>query len=306
MSKEKLGKFFTIAKDRFVGADVGNTSVLITYYLLLSLAPLVIAVGNILPFLNIDPTSVMGYLDTVVPEAVLPILEPIVSGLLTNGSGGLLSLGLIAAIWSSSRGIRYLQKGMNKAYGIPDTASFIAKRLVSLVTILLILLLLIAFVVVFSMGEALLQGLAPILPQAGQLMHTLLDLKWPVAIGFLFCMLLIVYRVTPDVKLRFRDVLPGVFLALVGLLALVQGFTIYMRFATRNLSSYGTLGALFLLMFWLNFTVTLVLVGAVLNASIREYRFGKAEEEQGGVDRVISKTRDTLAARLRQWVAKKR
>lgn len=298
MKNERLKRFILIAKDRFLGAEVGSTSALISYYLLLSLFPLAIAVGSVLSSLHIDPAMVLAFLDTIVPEAIMSVLSPIILSLLTGGSGGLLSVGLIAAIWSTSRGVNYLQRGLNRAYGLTGKPNFIVKRLVSLVTIVLIILLLLAFALVFGFGENILHGLSPAFSWAEELIHTLADLKWPVTVGFLFCMLLIVYCVTPDVKVRLRDTLPGTALATIGLLILVQAFTLYLRFTTRSFSSYGVIGAFLLLMLWLNFSAIIVLVGAVLNASIGEYRFGKATRLESGIDRAVSNAGRALLARL--------
>lgn len=294
MDKEKLKAVFLVAKDRLIGAAVGSTSVMITYYLLLSLFPMIIAVGNILPLFGINAAAVMGYLDMIIPQPLLPWLLPIIESLLGSTSGALLSFSLLTGIWSASRGVNFLQKGMNKAYGIPDKGSFITRRLVAMVTILLILLLLVAFALVFSFGEALAEQVAG----ADRVMAMLQYWKWPVMIVFIFLMLMIVYRVTPDVKLRLRQVWPGALLATAGLLILVQLFTFYLSYVTRTLSSYGALGAFFLLMVWVNFSVRIVLVGAVLNASIGEYYHGPAQEVQSRMDNAI----DKWQARLWAWL----
>lgn len=306
MNKEKLVRFGSIVKRRFTGADVDGSSVLIAFYLLLSLFPLLIVVGNILVLLGIDHHSALEYAALVVPEVVMPVLEPVVENLLVSASGGFLSLGVLAAVWSSSRGVVYMQRAMDKAYGIPGNGNFIVKRLVSLVTILLILLLLVAFVALFSVGDIILQALSPFLPWAGSAIDYLKALKWPVTLGFLFAFLVLVYRVTPDVKLRVRDVLPGAAVATVGLVALVQLFTIYVAFSTRSLNSYGVLGTFFVMMYWLKYTAVVVILGAVVNASIREYRFGKAQEVYSSVDAALDKTRDNLIGRLKSYLDRRR
>ncbi|MDL2219091.1 YihY/virulence factor BrkB family protein [Ruminococcaceae bacterium OttesenSCG-928-O06] len=301
MQKLDWKKLFSILKERLAGAEVTHTSVLIAYYLLLSIFPLLIAVGNLLPILGVDPTNAVEYMRAIVPAAVLPVLEPIVLSLLTGASGGLLSISVIGAIWSASRGINFLQKGMNKAYGIPKAGNFVTKRIVSIITILLIILLLVAFVLVFALGEMLLETLFPGISWAGNLLAWVKGLKWPVALLFLFVLLWLVYCVTPDVKVRPRDVLPGTVLGTVCTLALVQGFTFYVQATARSFSSYGALSTFFVLMFWLNFTAISVLLGAVLNATIAEYRYGPAEESLTGVDTVVAKTRDGLLKRARTF-----
>lgn len=304
--REKALRFFGIVRERFTGAEVGSTSVLIAYYLLLSLFPLILAVGNILPLFHINYEVLIDYMNLVLPEPVAPLLDGIVRGLLTSANGGLLSVGAVGLIWSAGRGINYLQKGMNKAYGIPDESSFIAKRLVSMLTVLLMLVFFAAFVLFFSIGQSFLDTISPNSPWAAALIQTVLGWKWPVAIAFILVILTLIYRITPDVKLRIRDALPGAVFSTIGSLLLVQAFTIYVQFATRSMSSYGTLSAFFVLMFWLQFTCVILVLGAVLNASIAEYRFGKAQPQRSGVDKVLDTTRSSLMARLQQFVKRRK
>ncbi len=304
--KQKFLCYFDIIKERISGSDITNTSVLIAFYLLLSIFPLLIVVGNILPYLHIDPATVISYIDAVVPEAVRTILDPVVQQLLTVSSGGLLSVGIIAGIWSSSKGVAHLSSGINKAYGISTTNSAITKRVLSLITVLLMLLLMAAFVIVFGFGQTIMDWLEPVFPWAGEAAKTIGDLKWPVALVFIFCLLTLVYRVTPDVKLRIRDALPGAALAAVGMLLLVQGFSLYLRFVSRSFSTYGAIGAFFVLMFWLEFTAMIIIVGAVLNASIAQYRFGTAQEEESGVDRVVRQTQNRLLQQARAILIKRK
>lgn len=296
--REKVKRFAYIVKQRLSGAELQVTSVMIAYYLMLSFVPLLIVVGNILPLFNVEAEIAVLYLGEVIPDMVMPAIEPIIRDLLTTTSGGLLSLGLLTGIWSASRGITYIRKGLNKAYGVSDSASYIVKKIVSVVTIVLILLLLILFALVFGFSGVVLEGLAPYIPWAGSLLQQISTLKWPVSLLFIFALLVLVYRATPDVKLRVRDVLLGSAFAAGGLIGLVQAFSLYLQFFSRNLSSYGTLGAFFVMIIWLNFSAGILILGAVLNASISEYRFGAAQKNVSGMDNAVERAKSKL---LQRW-----
>lgn len=303
MNKEKFIKFAMIVKDRFTGAEITNTSVLIAYYVLLSLCPMIIVLGSILPYLRIDPTVVVEYAQILLPAPVQPVLEPIIQNLLTSASGSMLTISSLVLLWSASKGINYLQLGINRAYGVRPESTYLLKRLTSLFTLLVIFLLLVAFIVVFGFGETVLNYLSPLFDWAEPLSGFLRDVKWPVTLIFLFCMFAVVYFITPDTVVRLRHCLPGAALTTVGLLLLVQAFALYVRFATRTFSSYGTLSAFFVLMFWLNFSAMLVIAGGVLNASIYEYKFGRAEEEKSEL--VVSLRNRLLDRLIQRWKARR-
>ena len=97
---------------------MGTTSVVVAYYLLLSLFPLMIALGNLLPYLSIDPNTVLSYVQELIPSQIYDFIGPAIENLLTTSSGGLLSISALAALWSASQSINALQIAMNKAFGV--------------------------------------------------------------------------------------------------------------------------------------------------------------------------------------------
>ncbi|MDL2323577.1 YihY/virulence factor BrkB family protein [Ruminococcaceae bacterium OttesenSCG-928-A16] len=296
----KVVKWVLIFKTRFTQAEVSSSSVIVAYYLLLSLFPLLIAVGNILPMFNITPQSLLPYLNIIVPASLQSVLDPIVVSLLTTSSGGLFSISAIGLVWSASRGIGHLQKCMNKAYGVEPESGLVVKKGISLLMVLVLLLLMVAFVLVFSVGQVVLDKLSEVFLWAEHLVAYLNDFKWPVAIVVIFVVLMLVYRITPDVKLRLRDVWPGSLVGLVGLLALTQLFTVYLQFVAGRVSSYGALGTFIVLMFWLNFSAIIILSGTILNATLYEYKYGKAQPQNSRLDQYLRQKAAVRLAKLQK------
>ncbi len=296
--------FSHIFMSHFKCADVRSTSVLIAYYFLLSIFPLLIAVGNILAFLDIDITAITSYLRVVIPSE---ILNSLIQDLISTSSGGLLSFGILAAIWSSSRGITYMQRGVNKAYGVSPRGNFVIKKAVSLLIIVLIALFLIAFLILFSFGNIIFDSISQFVPRAHTISMYLTDLKWPISCTFLFSLTLLVYFLTPHIKVHIRNVWPGAVFASAGLLGLVQGFTLYLRFFAQRYTSYSTLGTFAVLMLWLHFSAMFFLLGAVLNASIQEYRYGKITDEISRMDTLMNSAQQKLINKvpLIKWILEK-
>ncbi len=287
MGKRGVLRFFKIAIQRLDSAELTSTSVIIAFYALLSFFPLLILIGNLLPLFHLTPEAITSYLETLVPQAVLPVLEPIALSLLKNSSGGLLSVSSIALLWSAGRGISYLQNGMNRVYGIPTDRSYIARHLIGFFFILLIILLVGLFLLLFSFSDMLLAYLAPEVPWAGPVRDVVRGVKWPVALVFLFCLFTPLYVIAPSARLRVRDAMPGAIFSSIGLILLVQLFALYVNFSTRLLSSYGALSSFFVLMFWLNISAMIVVLGALLNASVQEFRFGKIRVDASRIDSLI-------------------
>ncbi len=108
-SNQKLMRFIETTQNRITDSEMGTTSVVVAYYLLLSLFPLMIALGNLLPYLSIDPNTVLSYVQELIPNQIYDFIGPAIENLLTTSSGGLLSISALAALWSASQSINALQ-----------------------------------------------------------------------------------------------------------------------------------------------------------------------------------------------------
>ena len=106
---------FKIFIDTFQQAEVNIYAIVITYYLLLSFFPLLIALGNILPYLNLNDQNVLPYIQELLPPYVYNTVSETVSSLLKTSSGGLLSISAIGTFWAVSKGINGIRISLDKA-----------------------------------------------------------------------------------------------------------------------------------------------------------------------------------------------
>lgn len=92
--------------------------------------------------------------------------------------------------------------------------------------------------------------------------------------------------------MRLRSVLPGAALTTVGWLILAQAFSLYIRYFGTSWNSYGAIGAVIILLLWLNYSATILMVGAVLNVVIEEALHGHVNASRGKVHDFIARRRD--------------
>ncbi|MDT2756455.1 YihY/virulence factor BrkB family protein [Enterococcus asini] len=299
---EELKTLLTISKQRFSDAELGNSSVVVAYYLLLSLFPLLIAVGNLLPFFQIDPNSILPYLKNVMPGEIYTFLGPAIHSLLTQGSGGLLSISALAAVWSASKSINALQGAMNKAYGVDNRDNFIVVRIVSVLILLLLLAGGLSATLVLGVGKAVLDALQPIFGFSGDIINTFQTFKWPATILALLLIMTVIYWLVPNAQVRFVSAFPGAVVATLGWLLLGQLFGLYTRFFAAKVSGYQIIGSFIVLMIWLNLAAGITLFGGIINAIIATYRSGgNVEKRHGPITRITSK----LRTRIKQKVSSK-
>ena len=297
-NKKEWLRFFEAIQRKYQEAEVTNSSVVIAYYLLLSFFPIVIIIGNLLPLLNLDINTILPYFSTIIPEAIYQEIVETIHRLLTSSSSGMLSFGIIAAFWAASKGMNAMQVSMNKAYGVEPRKNMFVIRLASLAFTLILVLGIVALVLVFSFGQVVLNYLTPLLQLPEELVAIFQSVKWPVTLFVLLFVFTLVYYMVPNAQVKVKFVLPGAIFATIGWVLLSQAFAIYVRYFSGRTLSYGSVGIFIVLMLWLNGSGIVLTLGAVINASIDEFRHGKIENNSSRIgdyfERQINKGKDKL------------
>ena len=80
--------FFLSAASRFNQANVSNEAIVISYYALLAIIPLMIFIGNLLPLLHLKASTVLAYIEMAIPRSIYQTLKPFIIQYLENGSSG--------------------------------------------------------------------------------------------------------------------------------------------------------------------------------------------------------------------------
>ncbi len=273
---EKSAKrFLSIGCERVMEADIGTSAAVVAYYLFLSIFPLLLTVGNVLPYLAIDPNLVLPYMQELMPVEIYQQLEPLIVSLLTKSSASLLSFSALATLWSASKSVNALRRAMNKAYGVDDRRNFLVKKIVSFLMMVLLIVALVATILILGLSQTVVDWLSENFKISTEWFETFTALKWPtVALGLLVTML-IIYRLLPNAKIHFKNVWVGALLTTGGWLLLSQAFSLYLHYFSSSMASYQIIGSVIVMMLWLNIAAYIIIIGGVLNATLTEFINGE-------------------------------
>jgi membrane protein len=271
----------------FAKDDMGTYAAALSYAALFALFPFLIFLIALLGFLNIPQFFdwILEQAQTAFPADAYQRLSDVIDQVRSQGRGGLLSFGAVAAIWSSSSGIRSLMNALNVAYDVEETRPLWKRYLYSVLYTLGIAVLLIAGAALMLTGPRAIEWIAE---QAGlgSLFVTLWTwLRWPVLAILLMLVAALVYYVAPNVDQGFRLITPGAVLAVVIWVIASFGFSIYVaNFGNYN-ATYGSLGGGIVLLFYFYLSSAVLLLGAELNAELHhaaQRAAGPEGEHQGG------------------------
>lgn len=271
--------FFQDLIHRIKNVDMGGMGAQLAYFLLLSLFPMLIFLMTLIPYLNLQQEQVFDFLADVMPGEVYSLIEGTLSEVLTNQNGGLLSVGVLGTIWSASKGVDALMKGLNKAYDVDGRAGF-KNRLLSLVfTVALVAVIIVALVFpVFGqqIGHIIFGYLG--VEESFESMWTFI--RWITPPALIVVTLMAMYWIVPntDPRLKFISVFPGAIFATLGWVALTYGFSFYINNFGNYSATYGSIGGVIILMLWLYFTGMILIFGGLINATMHRRQLAKLSE----------------------------
>ncbi|MFD2837619.1 YihY/virulence factor BrkB family protein [Azotobacter vinelandii] len=190
---------------------------------------------------------------------------------------GLFSLGIVAALWTASAGVRSTMQAMNKAYDVAESRPAWKRIPLSVLYTVGIALMLLSAAGLMLIGPEVMTWLAGWVGLE-QLIVTLWTwLRWPVAILLLILVVAVIYYVAPDVEQRFRFITPGSVLAVLVWIATSLGFGFYVGNFGNYDATYGSVGAIIVMLLYFFISAAVLLFGAELNAVI-EHRHPEGKD----------------------------
>jgi membrane protein len=266
-------ELFTRTIKEFVSDNGLGLAAQLAYYFFFALFPAIlvgIALASFFPlehFLDRVVTTLAG----VVPQDVITIVQDQMRKISNGGDGGILTFGLLAALWSSSAAMVGLIDALNRAYDIEEARPWWKVRLLAIgLTIALVFV-----------GPTAAEYVARVTGIGPMLAWTWKILQWPLIVALISFATGIVYYFAPDAEQRWVWVTPGAVLTTVLWLVASLGFKIYVSNFGAYTETYGTIGGVMVLLLWFYIAGLVMLLGAELNAEIEHASpYGKAVGEK--------------------------
>jgi membrane protein len=250
--------------------DCPGLAAQLAFYFFLSVFPALLFVVSLLGYVPVETrlAGAVAQLESFLPREILQFLREQIDEALAGRQGGLLTIGIVGAIWSSSSAVTAIITALNRAYDIDEWRPWWKRRLLAVaLTIALALFVVVAFVFVVGGGD-LAAWVADRLGFSEWLARVWTIVQWMLAIALVVAAVDLVYYVAPNADTPFVWVTPGALLATVLWLLTSLGFKVYVQNFSNYTAVHGTIGAIIVLMLWFYLSGFALLVGAELNAEI--------------------------------------
>lgn len=211
-------------------------------------------------------TATLDYAFTYMPAPVVEAIMPIIKGIFSNESPGLLTAAAIGTVWIAASGVEGLRFGLNNVYGVHEFRPFIRRRLESALIVLAgaaAFFLITPLVVIWPLIN---EALASWLGVSTPVVMVLALLRLVIATIVLMGLFSILYRVLPNRHIQRHGVKRGALMAALLWLVLARLFALYLEYFGNYDATYGSIGGIIITLVFFQFSATVILLGAVLNA----------------------------------------
>jgi membrane protein len=255
----------------------------LAYYFFLALFPALLFLIALAGFFASEEliTRVVEMLRGAAPPDVINIIREQLVKVSEGNSAGLMTFGVVAALWSSSAALMALIDALNHAYDVEDQRPWWKQRLTAVLLTLGLAIFTLCSIVLVVSGPQLAEFVATRFGLGAGFEWAWKILQWPLVFALIATAFGLIYYFAPDVDQDFVWLTPGSVLAT----ALWIGGSLALRAYVVNFGSYnetyGAIGGVMVLLLWLYITGLIIVIGAEMNAEIEHASpHGKAKGEK--------------------------
>lgn len=257
-------------RDEFVKDEITVYAAQASFFIVLSFFPFTMILITVIQMIPaITRADLLLVICRLFPERVAPLVESVINNLYTSAPGAILSVTTIATIWSASRGMRGIERGLNRITDSSSRRGYVLSRIFSAGYTVIFLAVCIASLGLMVFGSVLQKLLLHYLPILHEISPYLISLRTLIALAILIVFFMVLYTYLPYRRQVLKKQWPGAIFSTVGWLLSSYGFSIYFNHFTRFSYMYGSLAGLMILMLWLYFGICIMFLGAEVNQHMR-------------------------------------
>lgn len=242
-----------------------------SFFMIIAIFPLLMLLLSLIRYTPVTEQDLINTTLAITPNTLDPLIEQIIGEMYNQSNFAILSITAVTAIWSASKGILAIIRGLNSVFGIDEKRNYFQLRIIaSFYTIILVLLIVLALgFMVF--GNSLLRLFAKNIPLLYELAEFVISLRI-IYIPIIFTIAFVnVYRIVPNRQYTFFDHLPGALFTSLGWIIFSYVYSIYIDYFAGSTYIYGSLTTVVLLMLWIYICMYILFMGAEINIHYKEH-----------------------------------
>ena len=238
----------------------------ISFYLMLSLVPILMLLTQILGYFDLSLEAVLGWLESYTGNELPGMLTSLIE--FSSASAAINIVNIAVALWAASRAQFAIMRISNYTFtdGESTGKGYWRERFRAVWTMAITLIALLFSVLILAYGGLIVDACMKFLPLDGVYLVKLFSLlRWVPAAVLYFLMICYIYYIMPTEKIKFRKILPGGLFACVGMMVVTIIYSSYVNNMANYDILYGTLSSIVALLFWFYFLAWVLCLGILIN-----------------------------------------
>ena len=251
--------------------EVFTRSAALAYYFVSALFPMIFFLMAMLGLFAQShdlQSSLLNYTARFMPAEAYRLVQKTLKEITNNSTGLKLAFGLALALWSGAGGVVSIMDALNRCYHVKDYRPWWKQRLVAIaLTVAMAALTIIALTIVLYGGD-IVNFVGAHLGLSTLAVISWHIVQWPIALFFVMMSFALLYYWGPDTEQQWQWITPG---SVVGVLVWIGAsllFRVYLHFFDSYSKTYGSLGAVIVLLLWLYISGMAIMVGGEINSEI--------------------------------------
>ena len=261
--------------EKFIRDEMTVYAAQASFFIVMAAFPFIMMLMTVVQLIpNLSARDVESTILALIPDVrqVAPLVQNIIIDLYTKSPATVLSVTIVVALWSASKGMQGVERGLNRAYECPIQRNYLVSRLMNMGYTLLFLLTCILSLLFLVFGDSIQSFLDNTFPIAADVAKNILSTRSFLAIVLLVACFTGLYPYLPHRHPLARRQLPGALFSTFGWMLFSYGFSMYFNFFSRFSYMYGSLTAIILLMLWIYFCICILFLGAEINCHLDRLR----------------------------------
>ena len=258
----------------------------IAFNFLFALFPFLLFLTTLLAYLPVPDLFrlLLKILGHFVPGGVLALVEENLRVLVSVQQGGLLSISVLLSLWTSSNTVIAIITALNAAFDTEEQRPYWKVRVITILLVVCFSFFVILSLLLLIFGPRIGEWIASLASLGNLFTLSWNILRWPLIFCLMVTALSALYRYAPMIRLSWGEIIPGAVIATGAWIAVSLVFSYYVNNFGSYDRTYGSIGAVIVLLIWMYTSGFVILIGGEVNARLWEMRRKneKKIQTQGG------------------------
>ena len=258
--------------DKYKRDEVTVYAAQASFFIVISFFPFIMLLLTLIQLIPaVNKSDLLELLVTIMPDMLDALVISIVDDLYTKSPATVVSISAVAAIWSASRGMLGIERGLNRVYESPQPRGYIVRRLICSGYTVLFVAACIASLLLLVLGGSIQRLIIRIFPVVSAFTRYVISFRSFLALAVLVIVFTGLYTLVPVRSHSMKSQLPGALFSTLGWIVFSGLFSIYFNNFSNYSYMYGSLTAVVVLMLWLYICICILLIGAELNYHLERF-----------------------------------